>query len=237
MIENIKKIVKRLVGWPINEPKPGAEFVFESYAQEGEDVLLARMLANVNNGFYVEVGAHHPFRFSNTYYFYKHRGFTGICVDPLPSLKDQFAQYRPNDIFLEMGVGGQKSELTYYMFNEPALNTFDKSTIEGRLKVGYRLIGEKQIPLLPLSDILDKYLTDDKQITFFSVDAEGLDLAILKSNNWNKYRPQFIIAEELNNKFENILDGEVTSFLRSVGYALFSKLHNSVIYKEAQPTN
>ena len=42
-----------------------------SYSQEGEDVVLRRIFGENKNGFYVDVGAHHPIRFSNTYLFYR----------------------------------------------------------------------------------------------------------------------------------------------------------------------
>ncbi len=55
-----------------------------SYAQEGEDLVLARLFGNqVESGFFVDIGAHHPVRYSNTYYFYR-RGWTGLNVDALP---------------------------------------------------------------------------------------------------------------------------------------------------------
>ena len=53
-----------------------------SYSQEGEDMVLARYLEGQKNGFYVDVGAHHPFRFSNTYHFYL-KGWHGVNIDPL----------------------------------------------------------------------------------------------------------------------------------------------------------
>jgi hypothetical protein len=37
-----------------------------AYSQEGEDLVLLRMFEGQNAGVYVDVGAHHPFRFSNT---------------------------------------------------------------------------------------------------------------------------------------------------------------------------
>ena len=51
------------------------------YSQEGEDIVIDRYFQHKAKGFYVEVGAHHPFRFSNTYRFYR-RGWTGVCIEP-----------------------------------------------------------------------------------------------------------------------------------------------------------
>ena len=45
-----------------------------SYSQEGEDLILQRIFHNQKDGFYIDVGAHHPFRFSNTALLYKKNG-------------------------------------------------------------------------------------------------------------------------------------------------------------------
>jgi len=98
-----------------------------SYAQEGEDLVLARILGElgITTGFFVDIGAHHPARFSNTYYFYR-RGWRGINVDALPGTKRLFQRMRSRDITIECGVGSQEGVLKYFAFNEPALNTFSE---------------------------------------------------------------------------------------------------------------
>lgn len=53
-------------------------------------------------GFYVDVGAHHPMRFSNTYFFYR-MGWSGINIDAMPGSMKEFKKYRRRDINLELG--------------------------------------------------------------------------------------------------------------------------------------
>lgn len=100
-------------------------FCVKSYSQEGEDLVLARIFEElrITKGFFVDIGAHHPARFSNTNYFYR-RGWRGINVDALPGTKKLFQRKRPRDITIECGVGSQEGVLKYFVFNEPALNTF-----------------------------------------------------------------------------------------------------------------
>jgi len=63
----------------------------KSYSQDGEDVVLASFYENMKNyrGFYVDIGAHHPVRFSNTWMFYKN-GWKGINIDPTPGSMKAF---------------------------------------------------------------------------------------------------------------------------------------------------
>ena len=49
-------------------------YATKSYSQEGEDLILNRIFEYQQKGFYIDVGAHHPKRFSNTYFFIKKVG-------------------------------------------------------------------------------------------------------------------------------------------------------------------
>ena len=202
-----------------------------SYSQEGEDLILNKILGGKRNGFYIEVGCHHPYRFSNTFFFYR-RGWSGVCIDPLPGTKKLFSRARPRDIALENGISVIPGNLTYYMFNEPALNTFDKTIAKDRDdKNGYRIIKERLISTDTLKTILDG-LSIPKEIDFFSIDVEGLDLEVLKSNDWNKYNPRLVLDEVLNDKFSEIKSDLVSQYLSTVGYEPYAKTGLSVIFKK-----
>lgn len=172
-------------------------YATKSFSQEGEDLLLKRIFEHKKNGFYIDVGAHHPFRFSNTYLFYK-KGWKGINLDAMPNSMKIFEKYRPRDINLEIPVGKDGEKLVYYIFNEPALNTFDKNRIEAIVsKSVYTLIREMEIQIRSLKSILDEYLPKGQNIDFMSIDVEGLDFEVLKSNDWKKYRPEILLVESL----------------------------------------
>ena len=100
---------------------------YTSYSQDGEDMILKALYENKKNykGFFVDVGAHHPVRYSNTYYFYK-KGWRGINVEPTPTAMRSFNLLRRRDINLNLGVASKKDVLVFYCFDEPALNTFSK---------------------------------------------------------------------------------------------------------------
>lgn len=97
-------------------------------------------------------GAHHPMRFSNTYLFYK-KGWNGINIDAMPDSMKPFNKFRPRDINIEKPVSGKKQVLTYYAFNESALNGFSKELSEERAsnENNYHIIFEKDIETLTLT--------------------------------------------------------------------------------------
>jgi FkbM family methyltransferase len=201
-----------------------------SYAQEGEDLVVDRLLEGKKNGFYVEVGCHHPFRFSNTYMFYK-KGWRGICIDPLPGTKELFYATRPRDFVIEVGVGEQGGTLIYYMFNEPALNTFDSVVANSRDGIkGFKIIKQQLIEVRRLDEILTS-IPNIPAIDIMSVDVEGFDLQTLKSNDWKKFRPKIVIAECLASDLLSVQSDPINSLLTTLGYVAYAKTGHSIIFK------
>lgn len=197
-----------------------------SYSQEGEDMVLRRMLPMDRSGFYIDVGAYHPFRYSNTYYFYT-QGWRGINIDANPDSMKLFNLKRPNDINLEIPIASRPQKLTYYRFNQPAFNGFKKDLSEIRSSEPNIKITEKlSLKTMRLDQILDAHLPVGQNIDFLSVDVEGMDLDVLKSNNWKKYRPKIILVEELS---ETKLG--VGAFLSEHGYSMVAKTLHTVLFR------
>ena len=162
--------------------------------------------------------------------FYK-RGWSGICIDPLPGIKKLFNATRPRDIAIEIGVDVQASEITYYMFNEPALNTFDSKIAAGRSGIdGNELVKTQVVPVRRLDEILEN-IPNIPEIDILSVDVEGLDLQVLKSNNWIRYRPKIVIAECLDSNSLMVQADPIYVLMTSHGYAAYAKTGHSVIFR------
>ena len=206
-------------------------YALKSYSQEGEDMILRRLFEKQKTGFYVDVGAHHPKRFSNTQFFYK-KGWKGINIDAMPNSMSLFNKLRPRDINLEIPVSDKKQKLTYYMFNEPALNGFSKELAEKRAsKNGYKIISVKDMETSTLEEILEKHLPHGQEIDFMSIDVEGLDLQVLKSNNWKRFRPKFVLVEILGSSINDIANSKEYKYLSGVGYEVFAKTVSTVIFR------
>lgn len=207
-------------------------FSIKSYSQEGEDMILRRIFDKKKNGFFVDVGAYHPKKFSNTYYFYK-LGWKGINIDAMPGSMKKFNPIRKRDINLEIPVSSKKQTLTYYAFNEPALNSFNKELSYSRNgKDGYKIIFEKDIETFTLSEILDKYLPKEiKEIDFMSIDVETFDFDVLKSNNWDKYKPLIVLIEDLYFRINDLSTSQIYGFLKDFNYDFFAKTVNTHFFK------
>jgi len=234
------ELLKKLIPTPVRRALKRVknvlidEFAYTSYSQEGEDMILNRIFEGRRDGFYVDVGAHHPRRFSNTYFFYK-RGWTGINIEPNPDAIRTFYSQRSRDKNIQCGISDCEGVRKYYHFDDSALNTFDEEIVKSRMKhSNYRLVKHEYIPLVRLDDVLKKNLDRGVRIDFLTVDAEGFDLAVLKSNDWSLFRPSFILTEVLDASFEEAVNGEVAEFMRGQQYKIFAKTFNTLIFCEAE---
>ena len=198
-------------------------FGIRSYSQLGEDLLIKAFLGDKwrwnYSGFYVDIGAHDPRTLSNTKKFYD-VGWRGINVDASNDAITKFKRHRKRDINVNVGIGQEKGELEYYRLSESPMNTFSKEFADKMIKQnGVKLLGIEKVPVMPLSELLDNYLPIGQHIDFINIDCEGLDIEILKSNNWDVYRPDFILIEiHADGKNWDIPSTPTATFLRSVGY-------------------
>lgn len=174
-----------------------------SFSQWGEDIIIDCLLGKKRKGFYVDIGAYDPTRFSNTKRFYL-RGWRGINIEPDPIKIKKFYLERSKDKNLNIGVANKNGQLDFFKFSPQTLSTFSKNSMKNYQKQGYRLNEVIKVKVLKLAKVLEKE-SQDKSIDFFSIDTEGLDLEVLKSNNWKKFKPRVICIEGQGHSPEKFL--------------------------------
>ena len=198
-----------------------------SYAQEGEDLIIERIFENKNTGFYIDVGAHHPLRFSNTMKLYD-RGWHGINIDANPNSMSSFQLLRPRDINLELAIGVTEKRQKFYIFNETAINTFDQKIAKHNQKAGYLLKETRLVKTTPLSKIINRYAPKTK-IDLLSIDIEGFDYQALNSMDWKRL-PTLILIETLGLDLSAVVATPSHRLLTSKHYKLYAKTANTCLY-------
>ena len=224
--------LRRLRG---GEPRAAdQDFARLSFAQEGEDLILEELFfGKADSGFYVDVGALHPHRYSNTYFFYR-KGWRGINIDATPGSMEPFVLHRPRDINLQQAIALRRQPLAFYLFNDPALNSFSKEISEARQSAHpqYRIVGTVEMETLPLKEVLDRHLPPGQKIDFLTIDAEGLDLDVLRSNDWDRYAPDIVLTESLDCRSASALLGsELHRLLDGLGYDFAAKTLRTAFYR------
>jgi hypothetical protein len=143
-----------------------------------------------------------------------------------------FAQRRPRDINIEAAVSDKAEAMPFHMFKEPALNTFDAALAETYIQAGCERQEIKDVIPRPLSDILDEYLPLDTVIDLMNIDVEGEEIGVLKSNNWEKYAPRYLMLEVLDVPLTEVMNTPAIMFLRERGYLPISKLVQTIILQQ-----
>lgn len=146
-----------------------------SYSQAAEDIALLQVLGS-KSGFYIDVGAHHPSRFSVTRLLYQ-RGWNGINIDANPAVQHIFEQERPRDIFIHAAVGPEV-EYQFTIFEESALSTTNIHWRERFQSQGNKVDYETTVRGIKLYDLIMK-LPQDQRIDLLNIDIEGADLEAL----------------------------------------------------------
>ncbi len=201
-----------------------------SYAQSGEDILIAQIFKNITEGFYVDVGAHHPTRFSNTYILYK-RGWHGINIDATPQAIELLKKKRSRDINIHAAVSETSKDFVLHTFKKPALNTLSTELAASYEKDGFPIQECITLRTLTLNELLKQHMPTGQKIHLLSVDAENFDLEVLRSNDWTAFRPEVVAIEDLEFDPEHPTTSPIYSFLHEKGYKLRAYIGNSLLFK------
>jgi FkbM family methyltransferase len=201
-----------------------------SHSQFGEDMVLRALTRDRRFGFYVDVGAHHPFYYSNTFHFYS-KGWSGINVDAVPGSMKPFLELRPRDINVEACVGRANRWVEFSIFEEQALNTMDSEVASKLIQQNRaRLLRKQKLKTQSLAQILENHLPRGQTIDFLSIDVEGADLEVLESNNWDTFRPEFIVVESHGTDLHKIHEVPVAGFLAARQYTPVASTGPSLIF-------
>jgi FkbM family methyltransferase len=196
--------------------------ILNSYSQFNEDLLLDLFLGSKKNGFYLDIGANDPSFNSNTKRFYD-KGWFGINIEPVMEAFNKFCENRTRDINLNIGVGPLRGTFPFYkVVGDSTLSSSDIKIANKMARKFGLTVDEIEIEVMRLMDIFDIYIQDN-QVDFMSVDAEGLDLEILQSNDWNRYRPTLVLVE-IDNQYYGIIE-----YMKSCDYLLiYNNYHNGI---------
>ena len=200
-------------------------FKKKNFSQGKEESILVDIFKMKSNGFYLDVGCHHPMRFSNTAALYK-RGWTGINIDADKRNLRLFKIFRKKDINLNYLVSNSIKDATFYFFKETALNgILSKRRIDFLNENSIIPLKKEKIRTITLNEILQIYFKKRKnKIDFLTIDVEGHDFEVLKSIDLDKYFVKLILIEVNENK--KLVD----IYLKKNGYNLFGIEDRNMFY-------
>lgn len=208
----------------------------ESYAQCGEDLIVDFLFSALKPARvrYLDIGAHHPTHFSNTYFFYR-RGARGVCVEPDAVLARAFVKARPHDRCLNIGIGPSEGTADFFLMSTSTLNTFSREQAEKLQSYGsHRIEQVVQVPIRNINSVIAENFEQPPE--FVSLDVEGLDYSILQSLDFRRHRPLVFCIETLTyteDRTERKLD-EIIDWMKGQDYMLYADTFINSIFVERQ---
>jgi len=177
------------------------------FAYEVENPLKEEFFGHAEQGYFVEVGANDPERWSQTLHLEK-LGWTGILVEPQPDLAAMLRARRTAKVHVVACSGPENAGKTMTLHLAGG-----HSSLDPRLRVAsVRPQGTIDVPLRTLDDIL---IESDapSPIDLVAVDVEGHEIEVLRGLTFTRWRPRLVLVED------HVLDLRLHRFMRSRGYA------------------
>jgi FkbM family methyltransferase len=178
-------------------------------------------------GAYVDLGCAHPVNHSLTA-FVRDLGWRGLAVDGNPDHAFDWQQAGFGDHFIPAILSDQPR--ARFAIHENALTSRISPSPETdhRERWGIARIIEQQT--VPLNDLLE--LAHIGEIDLLTVDLEGYEAAVLRTLDFEKHRPRYIIAEYVAASEDP--DPEACNFLLSLGYEVLHMTASNLIYRRKE---
>jgi FkbM family methyltransferase len=204
------------------------------HSQVGQDRFLAEQIfKGKHGGVFVDIGAYDGVHFSNTCYFERELGWTGLCVEPDPAVfarllksrtckcenccvadftgKVKFNQFVGAEMF--SGIAQESS------VSEKQRRAAESKAMGGELK-------ELEVPCFTPADLFARHGL--KRINYLSIDAEGMDFSILKAIDLKQFDIGYISIE--NNHFA--FDYQIMEYMDGRGYELAGVVGDEIYAKK-----
>lgn len=195
------------------------------YSQEGQDRILdTEIFKEYHNGTFVDVGAHNGVLISNTFFFEKERGWSGLLIEPISEIFQELQKNRPDAILENCAVSetdGMVDFLNVTGYSEMTsgiVSNYDprhRARIDGEVEEHGGTKTVIQVRSYPLSTLLEKH--DIHHIHYLSIDVEGSEMSVIRSIDFSKV---FIDVIGFENNYDDN-SAPIIQYLQERGYSRF----------------
>jgi hypothetical protein len=233
----LARILKKLKNLPrgrqsMSSPLEELRAMRVSYSQFGEDLVVrTHFTGDFDNsiGRFIDVGAFHPFKYSNTMLLSK-LGWRGINIDCDAVKITRFEKLRPHDQNICAAVGEAPRDMVYLEYSPEGLTNRVADPGEKNL---LSAIGEEPLNVTPirvttLTNVIEQSAFRGQHFHYLNVDCEGQDLSVLKGLDFSSYSPDLITVEA----FTKTARAKLTAFLAGLGYELTDMVHLTLFFSK-----
>lgn len=214
---------------------PSAAHSKQFFSQRGQDWFLSTyVFPGIDHGFFLDIGANHPFDLSNTYYF-ENNGWEGIAFEPQPRVHALWKGSRKTPCY-QLALGDKDDVIT---FNSIISDTWVHALAcvdtgyDGRMELIQSLGEEDSIEQIKVKQVrLDNFLTENNisEIDFISMDVEGYEMNVMKGIDFSHVQIKCFVIE---NDIRCLGDNTIRNFLRDKGYTHIARLSGDDVFVHA----
>lgn len=205
---------------------PDAIFDIGGYSQLGQDLLVNRLFGGVP-GVFVDVGAHDGLTLSNSWLL-ERSGWTGLCIEPNPTVFDRTAKARARVVCAAVGKAPGRSKFRVVDGYGEMLSGLESSQGRRELARIERDLGAHggswttiEVEVRRLDEILRTEGID--RVDYLSIDVEGGEAGVLASVDLAEFDVGLVTIEN------NYRSRKLRQVMRHQGYLqLFSIGHDDV---------
>ena len=144
-------------------------------------------------GFYIDIGCYHPLKYSQTYKLYK-LGWSGINLDISKESIDLFKSFRSKDKNLNIGISNKAGFENFYFTKKiSTTNSLNNKYLKESINFKKKFLRKIQ------TQTIDQLFEENNisEVDFLKIDCEGMDLSIIKTLDFSKYKINFLSIEFL----------------------------------------
>jgi len=163
-------------------------------------------------GYFIEVGANEPKRFSQTWAL-EQAGWSGMLVEPTPALCDALREQRPTSIIVQAACSSPDAvgKAQFHISDNSLHSTLSDHGVDFNPNV----IQTIEVDVTTLDQLLDEH--QPAQLDFVSIDVEGDQLAVLRGFDLPRHRPGLLLIED------HLTDLATHRYLQQQGYQLVKR--------------
>jgi hypothetical protein len=211
----------------------GRKGIRAHFGQNGEDILIKPYLRKFSRAHYLDLGAHHPFRFSNTALLWMN-GWNGVNVDANPRSIEIFSKKRKSDTSIHAAIVTHKEhtegtkEVIFYLDANEIGSSRNQISARGSTQPTRRDQVQIKVPAMTVEEIL--CACDLEQTEYLNVDLEGIDEKIIREFDFENFRPTVITIEDHQSCIEHVISSPISDYMFAKDYVLVARCFMTSVF-------